>query len=139
MWLVSEGDHATYPDELIESCQIVHGVIRNCLDGFPDFFSDQSVITRKNNLIYQADRLLSSFHFLAPKSDDPFTNPLVIAKAIQTGILDTPHFTPTSYSKGGILTNLINGAWDPIDPQTGKPMDEETRILRILESNKFNQ
>lgn len=135
----SEGDHATYPDELIESCQIVHGVIRNCLDGFPDFFSDQSVIARKNYLIYQADRLLSSFHFLAPKSDDPFTNPLVIAKAIQTGILDTPHFTKTSYSQGGILTNLINGAWDPIDPQTGKPMDEETRILRILESNKFNQ
>ena len=134
----SEGDHATHSDELVESCQIVHGVIRNCLDGLPDFFSDQSIIARKNYLIYQAERLLSSFHFLVPKCDDPFTNPLVIAKAIQTGILDTPHFTPTSFSQGRILTNLINGAWDPIDSQTGKPMDEETRILRILESNKFN-
>ena len=32
----SEGDHAATASEIIESCQIVHGVIRNCRTDMPD-------------------------------------------------------------------------------------------------------
>ncbi|MCU0287643.1 MAG: cobalamin B12-binding domain-containing protein, partial [Acidobacteria bacterium] len=31
----SEGDHAVFPEEIIESCNIIHGVLQNCLSGFP--------------------------------------------------------------------------------------------------------
>jgi hypothetical protein len=128
----SEGDHAIYPDELIESCEIVHGVLHNTLDGMPDLTTGVTVQRRKNELITEAGILLKALHdFGSPYSEDPWSDPNVIAMAVRKGLLDTPHFTGSDHLCGKIVTRLVNGAWHPIDPETGEMISEEKRIKEI--------
>ncbi len=125
----SEGDHATLPQELIESCNIVHGVLRNALHGFPDMTNDNSVISRKEELKKDARVLLSALKSpLLGESSDPWSDPLIIERAIKTGLLDAPHFRGNPHLRGTILTRLINGAWMAIDSLTGDPITEEQRV-----------
>lgn len=129
----SEGDHATLPGELIESCNIVHGVLRNSLYGFPDLTLDSIVKRRTEELKKEAYDLL--FALRSPKlgvSDDPWSDPLIIANAIRSGLLDAPHFRGNPHLCGNILTRLINGAWMAVDPSTGEPVTEKNRTLEIL-------
>jgi hypothetical protein len=128
----SEGDHATFPSELIQSCKIVQGVLQDCLQGFPDILCDLRIINRKDTLVYEARTLLESFKFLGADSDDPMTDPYVIARAIKDGILDTPHFTGQPVVKGEIKTKLVEGAWYAIEPSTGEIVDEESRIMKLF-------
>jgi methylmalonyl-CoA mutase cobalamin-binding subunit len=125
----SEGDHTIYPDELIESCEIIHGVLHNTLRGMPDIISAAEIQERKNELMNEADILLEALKELgADLSDDPWCDPEVLAKAVRTGLLDTPHFTHNDYLCGNIVTGLINGAWYVTDPETGKKITEKQRI-----------
>ncbi len=128
----SEGDHAIYPDELIESCEIVHGVLHNTLDGMPDLTTGANVQRRKNELITEAGTLLKALHdFGSDYSPDPWSDSAVIAMAIRKGLLDTPHFTASDHLCGKIVTRLVNGAWYAIDPETGERISEEERIEEI--------
>lgn len=133
----SEGDHATFPGELIESCQIVHGVIRNSVNGLPDVWSDDNILSRKSELIDEAKVLIESLSYLVAGFDDPKSEPYVIASAISEGFLDTPHFKGNPLLCGDIITGLINGAWYAIHPSTGEPIDEESRVLNII--NRYSQ
>jgi hypothetical protein len=54
-----EGDHAATADDVIESCQIVRGVLRNCLFGMPEMGADPKVQERKQELIAEAEVLLA--------------------------------------------------------------------------------
>lgn len=132
----SEGDHATFPEELIESCQIVQGVLRNCLNGFPDMLSDLEILIRKGQLVHEAKILLEGLKFFGADCDDPLIDPWVISMAIQKGVLDTPHFKGNPLLKGEILTGLINGAWHAIDAQTENPIDEESRLMEMYRKCK---
>lgn len=130
----SEGDHATFPDELIESCRIVHGVLRNVLHGFPDLTIDSSVLRRKNELKDEARVILEALK--SPKlgkSKDAWSDPEIIAKAVRVGILDAPHFKGNPHLCGNILTRVIDGAWYPIDFFSGEPVDEKARLSGILQ------
>lgn len=133
----SEGDHATFPGELIESCQIVHGVIRNSLNGLPDVWSDDSILSRKAELVYEAKVLMESLNYLGADCDDPKAEPYIIATAIKEGFLDTPHFKGNPHLCGDIITGLVNGAWYAINPSTGEPIDEESRLSDII--NRLKQ
>ncbi|HHY11514.1 MAG TPA: cobalamin B12-binding domain-containing protein [Firmicutes bacterium] len=53
-----EGDHAATPEDIIQSCKIARGVIRNCLRGMPDMTLSQEVQARKAQLIEEAGILL---------------------------------------------------------------------------------
>lgn len=129
----SEADHAVYPDELINSCNIIHGVLHNCLSGLPDMTIDPAVIARKDELKNEARILLNSIKLLdSDKTQDSWTNPLLIEKAIKIGLLDAPHFQGNPHLCGKILTRLINGAWYAIDNQSGEPIYEFKRTNRIL-------
>ncbi|NCA77896.1 MAG: methionine synthase [Alphaproteobacteria bacterium] len=128
----SEGDHATFPGELIESCQIVHGVIRNSLNGLPDVWSDDNILSRKSELVYEAKVLIESLNYLGADCDDPKAEPYIIAKAIKEGFLDTPHFKGVPHLCGDIITGLLNGAWYAINPSTGESIDEESRLSGII-------
>lgn len=129
----SEADHAVYPDELINSCNIIHGVLHNCLSGLPDMTIDPAVIARKDELKNEARILLNSLKLLdSDKTQDSWTNPLLIEKAIKIGLLDAPHFHGNPHLCGKILTRLINGAWYAIDNQSGKPIYELERTNLIL-------
>jgi len=128
----SEGDHATTTDELIESCNIVHGVIYNGLKGLPDFMSDPVILARKEELKAEAGEILNAIKFIGSEVHDPLTDPETIATAIELGIMDAPHFMGNPFLKGDILTSSIKGAWYAIDTITGDPVDEKTRLAEII-------
>jgi hypothetical protein len=127
----SEGDHAIYTDELIQSCEIAHGVLHNTLYGMPDLADNIRVRQRKNELKEEARVLLEALHETGQDSDDPWSDPEVIAGAIKNGLLDTPHFKGNEYLCGDIVTSLIDGAWYAIDPATGEKINENTRIIKL--------
>jgi len=128
-----EGDHAVYPEELIESCNIVHGVIKNSLNGLPDISNDKVLIKRKEELKKEARIILQAIkNFGKNLSEDPLSDPKVLAMAIKEGILDTPHFTGNPHLCGKIKTNLINGAWYAISNRTGKIIKEKDRLKKYL-------
>lgn len=128
----SEGDHAIFPDELIQSCNIVHGVLHNTLKGMPDLKDNKIVIERKNELKSEAGILLEAIRKSgSEESNDPWADPAVISKAIKTGILDTPHFQGNPHMHGKIITKLHNGAWYAIDKDTGDILTEIERLEKI--------
>ncbi len=129
----SEGDHATYPDELIESCNISHGVLHNCLHGLPDMVSDKNVQKRKGELLSEAETLLDAIRQIGSGlSDDPWSDAKILTKAIEMGILDTPHFQGNPHLCGQITTRLIDGTWHAIDPESGHMVSEAERTRNIF-------
>lgn len=125
----SEGDHAIFPDELIQSCNIAHGVLHNTLYGMPDLTENDKVINRKIELKSEAKILLDVLYNRGiNSSDDPWSDPVVISDAITTGLLDTPHFQGNPHLCGKITTRLIDGAWYAIDRETGEKITEAERL-----------
>jgi len=95
----SEGNHAIKPEELIESCKIIHGILQNSLHGLPDFSVDSVVQKRKYELIKEAAALIDAIKNSADNSvENPLTDPQTIANAIKSGLLDTPHFKGNPHS-----------------------------------------
>jgi methylmalonyl-CoA mutase cobalamin-binding subunit len=132
----SEGDHACYPEELIESCNIIHGVLQNCLYDLPEFSSDNQVINRRDELIDEAKVLLDSIRILGEgSSEDPWSDPRVLSASIKNGILDAPHFRGNPNLCGKIITRLINGAWYAVD-ESGSILKESQRTRTILDEIK---
>ena len=132
----SEGDHACYPEELIESCNIIHGVLQNCLYDLPDFSCDSQVISRRNELIEEANVLLDSIRkYCENTSEDPWSNPKILSASIKNGILDAPHFRGNPNLCGRITTRLINGAWYAVD-EAGSILTESKRTTKILNEIK---
>jgi methylmalonyl-CoA mutase cobalamin-binding subunit len=128
----SEGDHAIFPDELIQSCNIVHGVLHNTLYGMPDLTDNKRVQERKNELKSEARIILDELGRRgASVSDDPWSDPVIISDAIRDGLLDTPHFQGNPNLCGQITTRLIDGAWYAIDRETGNKITESERIVKL--------
>ncbi len=128
----SEGDHAIYPEELIESCDIVHGVLHNTLHGLPDMTSGERVEQRRRELIEEAGILLEALNdYGNDKSEDPWSDPAVIAGAIRTGLFDAPHFLNNEHLCGKIVTKLIDGAWYAVDPDSGNITGEKLRTDKL--------
>ena len=132
----SEGDHATHPLELVHSCNIVHGVLQNCLGGLPDMLEDPGVQRRKAQLLKEAQSLLDALReFGRDRAEDPWTDPTTLASAIREGLLDAPHFQGNPHLCGQITTRLINGAWYAVDGK-GNPIEEGIRAGSILKRVK---
>ncbi|MDI6827998.1 MAG: methionine synthase, partial [Armatimonadota bacterium] len=85
-----EGDHAAGPEDVIESCEIAKGVLRNAWWGMPDVLHTPVVQDRKSHLMSEAEVTLRAIRNLAD-DEDAFTSPKALAKAIRLGILDAPH------------------------------------------------
>lgn len=128
----SEADHAIYPDELIQSCEIVKGVLHNTLYGLPDITDNIKVQQRKKELKEEAHVLLDALYKGGKDhTSDPWTDPDHIAFAIKEGLLDTPHFKGSEHLCGNITTGLIDGAWYAVNKVTGEKINEKTRIGRL--------
>jgi len=128
----SEGDHAIFADELIESCQIAHGVLHNTLYGMPDLTDNRRVQNRKEELKSEARELLEELKKPgAGQSEDPWSDPETISKAVKSGLLDTPHFHGNPHLPGEITTRLIDGGWYAIDRDTGEKITEKERIVKL--------
>jgi len=136
----SEGDHAAYPGEVIHSCNIVHGILKNCLEGLPDMKLDRRVQNRKEDLIGEARVLLGALADLGRGEDeDPWTDAGILARAIQEGLLDTPHFKGNPHLCGKISTRLIDGAWHAVDGSSGRILREADRTRSVLDKISKNQ
>jgi len=105
----SEAQFAASPEVVIESCQIVHGVIRSRLHLAPDASHDPQVAARRQSLKEKATDLLQSIARLG-QGEDVLTDPAVIAKAIQVGYLDAPHLKGNRFAQGAVKTRIIDGA-----------------------------
>lgn len=131
-----EGDHAANPQDVIESCEIVHGVIKNCFKGQPDYLADKNVLRRKNELLSEAKVLLEAIKALADGEDDPLTDPRVLAEAIKIGLLDAPHLKGNPYAAGSLETRCINGAIYAWNRNDQRIINEEERILPLVNKNR---
>ncbi|HUU55324.1 MAG TPA: cobalamin B12-binding domain-containing protein [Armatimonadota bacterium] len=126
-----EGDHAATADDVIESCEIVRGVLRNCLFGMPDMTLDPTVGERKERLVAEAQVLIAALRALGEDEDDPLTSPRVLAEAIKLGVLDAPHLKGNPYAAGLLQTRPVNGAIEPVDPKMKKALSETERLRAL--------
>lgn len=101
-----EAHHAATAQDVIESCKIVRGVIRNVMLGAVDITQDPKVQERKNQLIEEAQITLNAIKSLGANVDDPLTDPAVLAKAVKTGILDAPHLRGNEAACGKLVTQI---------------------------------
>ncbi|HEY7588309.1 MAG TPA: cobalamin B12-binding domain-containing protein [Thermoplasmata archaeon] len=125
----TEADHHVGPDELIESCRIAQGAIRNALLGLPDSRADDAVRARRDELLEEARYLLAQIAAMGPADlEDPWSHPSVLARAVKLGILDAPHLLGNPVACGRTVTRMIDGACRAVDPSTGKPMTERERL-----------
>jgi hypothetical protein len=127
-----EGDHAASAEDVIESCEIVHGVLKNCHGGLPDVACDPLLEARKQELLRDAESLLGAIRSLAAPDEDAFVSPRVIAKAVAQGIIDAPHLAGNPAAAGRLKTRLVDGTVRPTDPGTGEAVSEEQRLGSVL-------
>ncbi len=90
-----EGDHAATPSEVIESCQIVRGVIRNGIPGLPEI-ADSMVEQRKKQLLEKAYQIIEAITALG--NEDDLTEPAVLAQAVRKGIMFAPQMMQIALS-----------------------------------------
>ena len=126
-----EGDHAATPEDVIESCEIVHGALRNSLIGMPDMTIDPLVRERKDELLSEARVLLAAIQSLGNGDSDPFACPRLLAHAIKTGILDAPQLRGNTFATGTVRTKVIDGAVYAVDPLTKRVLSESERLCML--------
>ena len=127
-----EADHAATADDIIESCKIARRVIHDCLLGTSNPLDDKEISMRKNELVKEAQLLIATIRSLGDESSiDPLTEPAVYVCAVRKGILDAPHLRNNPIAKGLLRTKMIDGACLAIDPDTGNPIDEATRLRQL--------
>ncbi|SHK17999.1 cobalamin B12-binding domain-containing protein [Paramaledivibacter caminithermalis] len=128
----SEADHAAKPEDVIESCKIVRGVIRSTLHGMADMTQDESVINRKNELINEAKVLLNALKKIYTESYDPWSDPIVLTDAIKKGIIDAPHLRGNPNAKGHLETRIIDGKCLAYSRELGRAISEEERLSQLF-------
>jgi len=119
------------PGVLIESCRIARGAVQLALQGMPDASFDPGVLGRKDHLVAEARVLLDGIRRIGAGSKDPWTDPDVLARAVEEGVLDAPHFRGNPNLCGKIVTACVHGGWEAIDPVSRVPLGEAERLGRL--------
>ena len=133
----SEADHAATADDIIGSCLIAAQVIDNCLEGLPDMSLDPRLESRRREIRREAQVLLEGIRGLAaPGVSDPLVDVPTLVKAIRGGYLDAPDLAGNPAARGAVATAMIEGACQAVHPDTGRVLDEETRLSLIDEGQK---
>ncbi|NQV17487.1 MAG: methionine synthase [Armatimonadetes bacterium] len=127
-----EGSYIAKPKDIIESCKMVQQIIRNYKMGVPDMSLDPDVQARKDKLKEEAFLLIDVIKSLEI-SKDPLTDPIILCKAVEIGLLDAPDLKGNKYAKGEVCTKMINGACYAINPKTKEPIYEKERVNCIKE------
>jgi methylmalonyl-CoA mutase cobalamin-binding subunit len=129
----TEADHAATAADVIESSNLARRAIQNALAGQPDMTSDPLVQARRAELVQQAQRTLAAIRQLAPAdTDDPYTHPPTLTRAVTSGILDAPQLQNNPFGRGLVRTRIIQGACCAVDAQ-GRPLSEEQRLTQLME------
>jgi hypothetical protein len=134
----TEANYHVGPKELIESCKIAQGAIRNALLGLSDPAADEMVKKRKAELIDEAKFLLECIREIAPEStEDAWTDPMTLAKAVHLGFLDAPHLLGNPVACGRTVTRIINGSCRAVNPSTGTVLTERERLKWLGREEKL--
>lgn len=130
-----EAHHAASSEEIIESCKIIQGVIKNNMLGVVDITLDRKVQDRKDEIIKEAKILINAIKSLAGNRDklscgngNPLTDPVNLAHSVEKGLLDAPHLRGNKAAKGVLTTHLVNGALVAYDFTENRVLTEEERI-----------
>jgi len=134
-----EADHAAKPEDVIESCKIVKGVIGSTLYGMADMKQDEAVQNRKNELVKEANVLLNTIKSLYNESEDPWSDPAVIADAIKKGIIDAPHLRGNESAKGTLETKIVDGKCMAYSKNLGRVISEEERLSELMNPKNDEQ
>lgn len=129
----SEADHAATPEDVISSCHIVRQIIKNCLDDYPHILADERIQKRKSELIKEAKVILLTLKNFSDSSAelDPWIDPLTLARAIKSGLIDAPHLKGNSEGAGILKTKMVNGACYAYDYKKDKIINETERIAKL--------
>ncbi len=122
----TEADHATGADDLIAGCAMVHQVIDDALRGVPDPSADPRVAARRDDLIGEAEALLDMINLREPAALTGDAKAL--AMVVRDGYFDAPYLAGNPAARGTALT-LVDGGCHTVDPRTGMPISEITRIV----------
>lgn len=136
----TEAHHAATAEDVIEACALARRAIENALRGAPQMSADPLVQARKIELMTETQHTLQAIRDLGrevvgKKSDskvsDPFTDPVILARAVTSGILDAPHLRNNRFARGQIYTQIVKGACLAVDAK-GKPLDEAERLAQLV-------
>jgi len=124
-----EAEHLATPVEIIESCGIVHGVLKNYLYDAPDPTRDPRVLRRRDELIAEAELVLGAIRALgAGECEDPLADPEILAQAVALGILDAPQLKGSPAAPGRIKTRMWQGACRLWDDEKKRITGEKERL-----------
>jgi len=127
-----EADHLAHPEEVIESAQIVEGVIKDALFGLPQVEFDPVIIENKERIKREAKLVLEVIKKIGEKEENPWASPQVLTQAVEEGILDAPHLLGNPHAPGKVKTRIINGFLRVVN-ERGEPIEEEERLNPIIQ------
>lgn len=127
----TEADHAATPDDVVESCKIVKGVLKNCMFGFCDLTADEKVIRRKDELVSEAKLIVESIRAMGSSEGDPLTDPETLASALRVGLMDAPQLAGNPVIAGRVRTACIDGAVYAVEPESGRILKESDRLVAL--------
>jgi len=129
-----EANHAVTGKEVVESCAMARRAIENAYRGQIDMTSSPNIKGRVKGLVSDARALVDAIHNLGKnRSDDPLTDPMVLAEAVTSGFMDAPQLVNNPFGKGEIATEIDRrGACVVVDRHSGKSISEEERISTIM-------
>lgn len=127
-----EAHHAAEADDVIESCKIVRGIIKNEFLGSIDLTKDVNVQRRKKELIEEAKIILEAIESLGLDKLDPLSDPDTLVEAVRMGILDAPQLKGSKIAKGQLKTRMVSGALYAYDEEETRIVPERERVENIL-------
>lgn len=127
-----EAHHAAEADDVIESCKIVRGIIKNEFLGSIDLTKDVNVQRRKKELIEEAKIILEAIESLGLDKLDPLSDPDTLVEAVRMGILDAPQLKGSKIAKGQLKTRMVSGALYAYDEEETRIIPERERVENIL-------
>jgi len=128
----TEAHHAATAEDVIEACGMARKSIESALHGTPDMTYDPVIQSQVAHLIAEAQITLEAIrHLDGKRSQDPWTEPVVLSRAVKEGILDAPQLRNNPFALGRIRTRIVNGACVAIHPD-GTPIPEAERLKIYL-------
>ena len=129
----TEAHHAATAEDVIHASRMARQAIENALIGQPDMTHDPAIQARVEELVKEAKVTLRAIRALAPETvQDPLTNPVTLANAVTSGILDAPHLKNNPFARGTIQVRILDGACEAAD-SAGNPISESDRLHQVLE------